>query len=237
MVEMVVERSPLVEKVVTALVEYITASNLFPGNKLPSETKLAGMFGVSRLALREALIRLKALGLIEARHGAGWFIRKFEPADNFRLLSPLLKHFTGADLNQMMQVRMILEPAIAASAAENISQAGLAKLKANLAGMEKTIGERERFIEFDMEFHSTLASECGNAILTVLCAMLTDIGRSAQWAYKDSKDNRKRSLEFHRAVYESAASGSASRAERAMREHIQDVWARIDDNGNGNGKE
>ncbi len=226
----VVERTPLVEKIVSALVEYISASNLVAGNKLPSETKLSEMLGVSRLALREALIRLKALGLIEARHGTGWFVRKFEPADSFRQLSPLLKNFTGADLNQIMQVRMILEPVIAGIAAEHISPAGLKELSRHIHCMKENIGDREKFIECDMAFHSTLAKECGNKILTVLSSILTDLGRSAQWAYRDAVENREQSLKFHGTVFQAISEGNRPAAEKAMAEHIQTVWARLDTN-------
>jgi GntR family transcriptional regulator, transcriptional repressor for pyruvate dehydrogenase complex len=224
----VVERTPLVEKIVSALVEYISASNLMAGNKLPSETKLSEMLGVSRLALREALIRLKALGLIEARHGTGWFVRKFEPADSFMQLSPLLRNFTGADLNQIMQVRMILEPVIAGIAAEHISSAGLKALNRHLQCMKDNIQDREIFIECDMAFHATLARECGNKILTVLSSILTDLGRSAQWAYRDSIENREQSLALHFAVLQAVSDKNRPGAEKAMAEHIKTVWSRLD---------
>jgi GntR family transcriptional regulator, transcriptional repressor for pyruvate dehydrogenase complex len=223
-----VERTPLVEKIVSALVEYISASDLVAGNKLPSETKLSEMLGVSRLALREALIRLKALGLIEARHGTGWFVRKFEPADSFRQLSPLLRNFTGADLNQIMQVRMILEPAIAGIAAEHISPVGLKSLNRQILCMKENIVDREKFIECDMAFHATLADECGNKILTVLSSILTDLGRSAQWAFKDAVENREQSWKFHWAVFQAISAGNRPAAEKAMAEHIQDVWTRLE---------
>ncbi len=186
------------------------------------------MFGVSRLALREALIRLKALGLIEARHGAGWFVRRFEPADSFRQLSPLLKHFTGADIHQIMQVRMILEPGIAEIASQHVTGDGMLKLRTSLENMEAHLLDREKFIEWDMNFHATLATEGGNTILTVMCAMLTDLSHSAQWAYRDSTGNRRRSLEFHREIYEGIVQRDKGRAKQAMVKHLQDVWSRID---------
>lgn len=223
-----VARSTVVEKVVSAVVEYISAANLSPGERLPSEAKLAGMFGVSRLALREALNCLKTMGVVEARHGAGWFVRRFEPASNFRMLSPLLKNFTGADLNQIMQVRMILEPGIAGVAAANMTAAGIDELRKCLDGMRTHIESRERFIEEDMSFHSVMARECGNDILAVLCAILTDLSRSAQWAYRDSVENRKRSLEYHRAILGGIESGDCAGAEQAMREHIREVGNRLE---------
>jgi GntR family transcriptional regulator, transcriptional repressor for pyruvate dehydrogenase complex len=223
-----VERSTLVEKVVAALIDYVSASNLIAGSKLPTEVKLAGMFGVSRLALREALNRLKALGIVEARHGAGWYLRRFEPADTFRLLSPLLRNFSGADLDQMMEMRMILEPVIACMATRSRSEEGLLALNQSLEAMAGTVEDRKAFIDNDMAFHATLAQESGNKILTALAAILTDISRSAQWAFRDAIADRRRSLEYHREISAAVAKRDEEWAEMAMKAHIRDVWDRAE---------
>jgi GntR family transcriptional repressor for pyruvate dehydrogenase complex len=226
--KLTVERSSLVERVCSSIAEYISEEGLTVGEKLVSESKLAERFGVSRLALREALVRLKALGLIEARHGSGWYVRKFEPADSFRQLSPLLGRFTGADLNQIMEVRMILEPMVAEKVAGGISERGVSKLRESLAGMEGSIDDRQTFIEYDMMYHSVLAEECGNKILTILCAMLTDLSRRAQWAYRDSTADREKSLSYHRLVLKRIETQKATEAGKAMAEHIRDVWGRLE---------
>ncbi len=224
----VIKRSTLVEKIVSAIVEYISVVGLKAGDKLPAETELSRMFGVSRLAIREALIRLRALSVIDSRQGAGWFVRKFKPANAFRQLSPILKNFTDADLNQIMVVRMILEPAISRLAARNISKTGLRKLRDSLDCMADNIADREDFIECDMEFHSTLAQESGNKILAVLSAILTDLSRTAQQAYRNTADDRQRSVKFHKSIYEAIKAGDEDWAEDAMGEHIQDVWDRVE---------
>ncbi|NLE29029.1 MAG: FadR family transcriptional regulator [Phycisphaerae bacterium] len=224
---LMVERSSLVEKICGALAEYISESGLSAGAKLESESRLAERFGVSRLALREALVRVKALGLIEARHGSGWYVRQFKPADSFRQLSPLLRHFTGADLEQIMEVRMVIEPMVASKAAGGISEEGLGRLGESVSGMVEAVEDRRRFIEHDMAYHSILAEECGNKILTILCAMLTDLSRQAQWAYRDSVEDRMRSVAYHRALLEKIESRDAEGARRTMEEHIRDVGTRL----------
>ena len=65
-----IERSTLVERIVTAVIEYLSVSGLRSTDKLPSEKELAEMLGVGRIALREALVRLRAHGA-GARKGAG----------------------------------------------------------------------------------------------------------------------------------------------------------------------
>lgn len=224
----VIKKSTLVEKIVSALIDFIKVSGLNPSDRLPPEAKLAEMFGVSRLAIREALIKLRALGLVEAKQGSGWFLREFKPADTFRTLSPLLKSFTDSDLSQVMMVRLILEPSIAKLAANNISPKGLRKLKEDLDCMEASISDRDRFIECDMDFHSTLAEQSKNKILAVLSAILTDLSRTVQQAYRNTDEDRQLSVKFHREIFEAIKVGDADEAEELMTEHIDDVWSRIE---------
>ena len=223
-----VRRSTLVEQTVTAVIEYLSVSGLRPNDKLPSEKDLAEMLGVGRVALREALVQLRALGLIDARQGSGWFLCQFRPVDTFRVLSPLLRHFTSADLDQIMQVRMVLEPWMAGVVAARLSAEGLAALEKQLAGMAANVGAKEKFVEYDIAFHAVLAEESGNTVLAALCAILTDLTRSVQWAYPDAVDYRERTVELHRGVFEAIRSGDAKRAEKAMRKHLTDVWESIE---------
>jgi GntR family transcriptional repressor for pyruvate dehydrogenase complex len=227
--QVMVERSSLVEKICASLAEYISETGLAAGEKLESESKLAERFGVSRLALREALVRVKALGLIEARHGSGWYVRKFEPADSFRQLSPLLRHFTGADLNQIMEVRMLMEPLVAQKVAGGIMDRGMERLREAIEGMERHVEDRQGFIEYDMAYHTALAEECGNKILTILCAMLTDLSRRAQWAYRDSVEDRAKSVAYHRTLLEKIEAKDADGAKKTMEEHIREVWGRLEE--------
>jgi GntR family transcriptional repressor for pyruvate dehydrogenase complex len=225
--ESVVARSSVVEKVCSELAEYISETGLKEGAKLPTESQLADRFGVSRLAMRESLVRVKALGLIEARQGSGWYVRKFEPADCFRQLSPLLGRFTGAELDQIMEVRLIIEPLVIYKVAGAVSAKGMEQLVSSLSEMVSHIDDRRSFIEYDMTFHSILAKECGNKILTVLCAMLTDLSRRAQSAYPDTVEDRQHSVEYHTRMLDLVSKGDSAGARRAMGEHIQNVWDRI----------
>jgi DNA-binding GntR family transcriptional regulator len=60
--------------------------------------------------------------------------------------------------------------------------------------------------------------------------MLTDLGRSAQWAFKDAIETRHKSWEFHWRVFQAISDGNRPAAEKAMAEHIQDVWSRLETN-------
>ena len=70
------------------IVEIIKAEDLEVGERLPSESRLAEMFGVSRAIVREALVRLASDGITEARRGAGSFV-KSRPSDRLSAFMPL----------------------------------------------------------------------------------------------------------------------------------------------------
>src|ERR687887_1262919 len=75
-----ITRSPLYEKVVERLREFIDVQNLQAGDKLMSERELAERLGVSRTSVRQALTALKVMGLVEIRHGDGVYLQR-APSD------------------------------------------------------------------------------------------------------------------------------------------------------------
>ena len=129
------------ELIVSALIEYISLAGMEPGHKLPSSDKLCEILGVVSRSLREALISLKSLGVVQSRHGTGWFIEKFDPVNSLRFLSPLIQNFSGADLEQIIDTRLTIEPRIAKLAAENISQQGMEDLSWIFQQMKESTSE------------------------------------------------------------------------------------------------
>lgn len=64
------------------LMDRILSSSLAPGDKLPSESDLTRQFDVSRVTVRQALEALRDDGIIESRHGRGWFLRRLCAVQN-----------------------------------------------------------------------------------------------------------------------------------------------------------
>ena len=180
------------------------------------------MFNVSRLSLREGLSGLQAMGLIQARQGSGWFVQSFDPADRFKVFSPLIRNFSGGDLDQFMEVRIALEPLVARIAAERISSEGLDELNKCLEGMASSKKNLDKFVDFDMSFHTVLAKECGNQILNVLCTILIDLNRTVHSDFP--QDDLGLLLETHRNIYEAVKAGDCKLAEERMKNHMREVW-------------
>ncbi|WP_457631411.1 GntR family transcriptional regulator [Oceanithermus sp.] len=127
----------------------IVAGRLRPGERL-SEPALAGALGVSRTPVREALVRLAQEGLVEMTPGKGARVR---------LLAP-------REVEEVYEVRALIEGEAARRAAERCDAAGLAALEAALDELEGA--EPQDYaaqIAADARFHSLLVAAAGNRVL------------------------------------------------------------------------
>lgn len=217
----------MVEATARALIGFIASEGLKAGDRLPSEPRLVEMTGVSRLPLREALSMLKGLGVVEARHGKGVFVKHLDMATTLGMLSPLLRAQAGIELHHIVEVRLQLEPGIAGLAARRRSEADLETLGQCLSRMRETVGDRARFVEFDMAFHQGLARCTGNPIHDVILASITDLLCEVQERYPDTVASRRASLRYHARVLEAVRARDGRGAARAMREHLRNVGERL----------
>src|SRR5438477_12832536 len=129
-----IRRSRLYQGIVQQIEGLLERGDLRPGDQLPPERQLAEQFQVSRASVREALRTLELLGIVETRAGGGTFVRQTSPDDLARPLTSLMSR--RHSLADVIQFRGPIEPAIAAPAAERITQPqllGLADIVAQQA--------------------------------------------------------------------------------------------------------
>ena len=206
------------ERLVAALADYISQSNLQDGDKLPSEKELCEVFGVGTRSLREALIALRTLGLVQSKQGTGWIVEQFDPSSSLRFLSVIIRNFTKADLDQVMLTRIATEPTIAYLAAQNITDQGLENLTSTFQIMKET--ESDRAFRFnDRKFHDILAQECGNSIMAMISSILTGLFYAGQLLPKHG--DHLRILQQHQAIFDAVQSHSPENAEKAMITHLR----------------
>jgi GntR family transcriptional repressor for pyruvate dehydrogenase complex len=189
------------------LSDFVLASGLEPGERLPPERALAELLGVSRPALREATSRLVARGILEARRGSGTYV------------APL-------DLADVTAVRLRLEPFAAGLAAVHASAAQREGLLERLAEMDAVRGDAARFARLDVELHAAVASASGNGVLAGALADLGLLLRFARAQTARDPGRREATIEELGAVVAAIGAGDAAAAEAAMRNHIESVAAR-----------
>ena len=193
------------------------------GASLPRESELAEEFGVSRQAVREALKVLGAKGLVASRRRTGTSVL---PRASWNLLDPDVLAWHSPEsirkefLDDLVELRRVIEPAAAALAARRVDSERLARIKAALDGMRANATNTMEFLEADAEFHTALLTASGNSLferLSTIIGPVLDIAFKLQaqetWRFKIA-------VEQHAAVYEAIARGDPETARDTMAEIV-----------------
>jgi len=220
-------RETVVDAIVRALVQYIADNRLQAGDRLPSERALVDMLGASRLPIREALSVLKGLGIIQARHGKGFFVRQLDPAAVFGMLSPLLKIQTTMSQRHLLEARLALETDIAALAAQHRSDENLQVLADELEGMRTSIGNRTEYVAHDKAFHRELARATGNPVFSVFMASITDLLAELHDRFRDDPAFRQDAIAEHETIIQAVQQADADTAREAMHRHLSNTVERL----------
>src|SRR5690606_32565175 len=123
---------------------------LKPGQRLPSERELADRFQVSRATVSKALAQLEARGLLRSYQGGGTFVTDNVDSVLRSVFSSIVLLNEGS-IEQLLEVRRILEGEIAALAAERASPAHIDKLGELLDTMRASLRDATTFVEADLK--------------------------------------------------------------------------------------
>jgi DNA-binding FadR family transcriptional regulator len=153
-----VQGERLADRAYTAIVRIINEDGLAVGDRLPSEAGLAEMFGMSRTIVREALVRLAADGITEARRGAGSYVKRRPSA---RLGSHVPMDGLAATLGTY-EVRFVLEAEAARLAATRRSHHQMDAIEAALEALRGALLSSAPAHEEDWLLHRAIAEATGN---------------------------------------------------------------------------
>ncbi len=215
------QRNGTSEEVIARLREMIHSGELRSGDRLPPERDLAKLFGVSRPTLRAGIRSLAAVGVLQARQGAGTFVVKTDGSPSLdsnplRLMASL----HGFTSEEMFEARRSLEMAIAALAAERATSDHLATMSEEVTEMYASLDNPEQFLIHDIRFHQAVAAASGNRILTSLMNMVTTILFDVRSKTVRRAKDFKESAEMHKTIYRAIRERSPDRARSAMRDHL-----------------
>ena len=196
-----------------------------PGDKLDTIDQLAVLYRVGRSTVREALSHLKALGLIESRQGGGTYVRRKAP-EPAEVLGSLQS--SNAELNQVLQVRQIIEVGTAELAAKFRTEADILELARIIELMEHAVGNEEISQIYDTNFHLAIAKASQNPMLEAMMSHISvTILRTIQdsrklWLYSERETARKL-FEEHKNIYEAIRDRSPKTAATVMTKHLAQV--------------
>ena len=213
----------LSQKIERRIEEAIRQKKLLVGAKLPSERELCEMFAVSRTALREALRRLSARGLIEIKKGSGMFVSELKIKDAIESLN--LYYDLSFDSNlipQIIEVRRVFEPEIARMAANNRTDKDLEALHKSITNLEDCDPDNTQ-MEADIinKFHLNVAKATGNPIVIITMEPVYSLlPRMRNLIYANVDGEKGFMIKAHRTIFEAIRDKNADLAFKAMVEQI-----------------
>lgn len=217
----------LSDEVAHHLEQMIRDGEFAEAGRLPSERELMRHFGVGRPSVREALLHLSKMGLVEVRSGERARVTRPTPQFVIDALAGPARHMLAAPdgVRNFQHARIFFEVGLARNAALNATEEDLEAFEEALEANRQSIGDLKRFERTDVDFHYTLALMTRNPIFTAIHDAL------AEWLLEQrhttlAEGEDVKAYEAHRAIFEAVAARDPDRSERAMRDHLEYVARR-----------
>ena len=213
------------------LLSLIQDLRLQPGDKFPSERELAEMFAMSRTALREALIRLETLRIIELRPKSGIYLRadpRERSVDALLLFESTGTAINEAEVRQAAEVRRIVELQGIRLACERRTDDDLKTLWDVLSRCERTLLDGGTIEQLDAEFHLAVLSCTHNQMLVQVANVY--FMTSKQWRhvfFLDRAQNEK-SHHQHMELFKAIKDRNVDLADKIMSHHLRNARASFD---------
>lgn len=208
-----------------ALLARIAGGEFGPGDRLPTEHLLMEQYNVGRNTVREAMQGLRALGLVEIRPRLG--ARVLDSGGEAMLAtSAIATVLHDRTIDELYDVRLILEPAAADRAARNRTDADLAAMQRALTHYRVAYETGTTAFEADLEFHQAVARASGNSVLAQVLSPVGDLLAKSRRATATIPEAVERAMHEHQAIADAIEAKAAARARRAMATHIESaIWA------------
>ena len=200
-----------------SLMEYILNEPVAIGEKLPNEFELAEKFGVGRSTIREAVKSLVSKGVLEVRRGSGTYVVSTSSLEEDPLGLGRFEDKYHLAL-ELFEVRLMLEPEIAALASEYASEEEKAQLESLCDQVERQYTAGINHIKKDIEFHTGIAKCSRNRVVEILIPLINS--SVSTFATLTRRQLMKETIETHRAVTNAILKGDSVGARCAMIMHL-----------------
>ena len=236
-----VEPQRLYRQIAEQLRSLVAAGEFNVGQRLPAERDLAVQLGVSRPSVREALIALEVEGVIEVRTGSGIYVRASKSEAGKGRAGPLTLEPDADDVAplewgplEVMHARGLIEPDMAALAAERATRSDVNAIAAGLRQMQQQARRGEVPREGDEAFHLAIAQASGNGVLLDTLERYWRARHGPLFErlgdYFEGPDSWQVAITEHEAVLDAIRVRDSSQARRAMQRHIKQALKRYSAN-------
>ncbi|ASJ72009.1 FadR/GntR family transcriptional regulator [Granulosicoccus antarcticus] len=200
------------------------------GQRLPPERELASTLSVSRTTVREAVLALELMGLVEIRVGSGVFVLGDNVRQHATNTTPAADETSPSEI---LESRRLIEAQTAFLAATRASDAQILQIGRCIETMESTLDDVPHFDRADAEFHHLIAKASGNRLLEQFVGHLWQQRNTTMWIrwYDQTRStaNRRRSISDHRVIHRALERRLPEAASTAMQGHIDVMEERFFD--------
>jgi GntR family galactonate operon transcriptional repressor len=219
------------EQLAARLCREMVSGRLPAGAPIPSEPELVAEYGVSKTVVRETVQALAAVGVVRVQHGKRTVVL---PEEEWNILSSLVQEayraegLAGPLIEELYEVRIALEPQAARWTAKRARRKQREELKRIVDGMVESIGaaasgDAERFLDYDQDFHLTIAAAASNRVLRAVVRDIHELLMTSwRWTVL-SAEEIEAVFDQHSAIADAIAAGDPDAAEVTMRAHLE--WA------------
>jgi len=219
-----IQKMSTADQVFRVLHDRIVSGNLKPGDRLPSQTRLAEQLSVSRNTVREAIHKLTVMGLLNGKPGVGTTVQVSTPARYVGSLSPHLL-LDSATVREFLEVRLFMEKASVRLSVLRAKPDDIVVLR-DLIGRQEDAseaGDLEQFNDWDADFHLELARIGRNEVLVKFLETVRDLLRRFISEVSPLPGAVTRAIHYHTELTAHIADRDMAAAERTMVEHLHNV--------------
>ena len=217
-------KKSLVEQTEKKLLDYLAKSGTRAGSPFPTEKELGDELGVSRTVIREALNRLKAMGIIDSRTNRGSVVAS---PDILQLIEKAIvpQILDQETLREIFELRLVLEVGISDLVFMRTTRSDLVELKKIVSEESETNGTVFE-VEHEIAFHGKLYELTGNKTLSRLQSLLLP---SFQYAYDNHIIAHSENIDFmsHKELINELEHGTADSFRSGMRKHLENHYSRL----------
>jgi len=218
----------LTDQVEQNIIEYIKKNHLTPGDPLPNEKEFVEMFSVGRNVVREAMSRLRMLGILESRTKRGIILREPPLLNGFKkVLDPHL--LSVPTIKELMGMRIAMEVGIAEFLFTNVNIKDINELE-QIISRHQAIGINNLSIEDEMQFHKKIYEVAGNNFILKFYELMQPVFVFAKHNYESYFEPINKKLAesgeiiTHLDLLQAIKDGNKILYQDRIRKHLRPYW-------------
>lgn len=212
------DKTVLSEKIAHNITQMILEKELKPGDKLPNELELTKNLNVSRSTVREAIKILASTNILEIKRGKGTFVSKKPGVAK----DPLGVTFMEQKdlILYLFETRLIIEPNIAALAAERAIDTDIIRMEEAFLRLKKDIKNYDNHTNSDIKFHNAIAKASHNPFINRIVPIINDCISKGYLETKDIPESGDEVIRYHEIILRAIKNKNIHEAKKAMNDHI-----------------